>query len=659
MGKLLIGINDLATKNPTLAAQWDFEKNNGLTPEQVASGSHKKAWWKCPQCQHSWEAQINARNRGNGCPECGKKSKLKKYRKTRLQQGNNTLSALNSPVLSEWDYTRNKELLPEDVTPHTSQKAWWKCSICGQSWKARIAGRTYEGKGCPVCRGNIVVPGINDLASINPSVAKEWDVQANGAVLPTQVTANSSKKVAWICSVCGHKWKTTIASRNQGTGCPQCAKTYRTSLPEQIVFYYIRMHFGDAVNGYQPAWLNGGDIDIYISSLQLGIEYDGQHWHADPFKDQKKAALAFAHGIQLIRIREPGLPPLHMENGNILLIKELDKNYEYLKNTIETLALLVNARFGQKWVPEVDISKDLSHILSTYERSKKEQSLAFKFPELVKEWDISANRDLSPDQVTAGSDKKVWWKCSRCGFSWQASVGDRTRGHSCPYCAGSVLRTGFNDLQTKRPEVASEWCYAQNGDLLPSQVAYRGNHKAWWECKKCGYIWQSRIADRSNGVGCPACSGKAVFPGQNDLATLNPGLAAEWDFEKNHNMQPTAVTPNSNKRAYWRCKSCGHSWGAAIYARNAGRGCPMCGNENRKKTHMLPQPGDSLQDLYPKLAGEWHSVKNGAKTAAMIYPNSHSVAWWQCSSCGHEFERRIQSHVKSKRCPVCKSKVSE
>lgn len=60
--------------------------------------------------------------------------------------------------------------------------------------------------------------------------------------------------------------------------------------------------------------------------------------------------------------------------------------------------------------------------------------LATTHPDLVKEWDYEKN-DLKPTDVTAGSAKKVWWKCQN-GHSWQASVVNRAKGTGCPFCSG-------------------------------------------------------------------------------------------------------------------------------------------------------------------------------------------------------------------------------
>ena len=64
--------------NPTLIAEWNWEKNNdlGLDPKTLTLGSNKKAWWLC-QKGHEWQAIICNRNRGTSCPECAKAKRKK------------------------------------------------------------------------------------------------------------------------------------------------------------------------------------------------------------------------------------------------------------------------------------------------------------------------------------------------------------------------------------------------------------------------------------------------------------------------------------------------------------------------------------------------------------------------------------------------------
>lgn len=82
-------------------------------------------------------------------------------------------------------------------------------------------------------------------------------------------------------------------------------------------------------------------------------------------------------------------------------------------------------------------------------------SLAAVHPELIAEWS-EKNLPLTPDSITFGSNKKVWWK-GACGHEWETSVKARSNGEKCPICSGARVVTGINDLSTLKPELASEW----------------------------------------------------------------------------------------------------------------------------------------------------------------------------------------------------------
>ena len=74
--RIWVGFNDLETQNPRLASEWHPTKNNELLPTDFVVSSAKKAWWKCNTCGYEWEALINSRNRGSGCPNCANKKKV-------------------------------------------------------------------------------------------------------------------------------------------------------------------------------------------------------------------------------------------------------------------------------------------------------------------------------------------------------------------------------------------------------------------------------------------------------------------------------------------------------------------------------------------------------------------------------------------------------
>lgn len=60
-----------------------------------------------------------------------------------------------------------------------------------------------------------------------------------------------------------------------------------TSFPELVVFDSIKKYFPDAKRSYRPRWLRNPstgkilELDIWIPSLSVGVEYDGGAWHGE------------------------------------------------------------------------------------------------------------------------------------------------------------------------------------------------------------------------------------------------------------------------------------------------------------------------------------------------------------------------------------------
>lgn len=163
--------------------------------------------------------------------------------------------------------------------------------------------------------------------------------------------------------------------------------------------------------------------------------------------------------------------------------------------------------------------------------------LATKYPEIAAEWSTK-NLPLKPTMVSVSSHKKVIW-VDKLGHEWTASVKSRVQGSGCPYCSHNLVLAGFNDLASRFPEIASEWS-ERNLPLTPDMVNEKSTKNVWWKCKTCGYEWKSVVRARAKGSLCPVCADRAVLAGYNDLATTDPELLDEWDYEKNIGTLPTA-----------------------------------------------------------------------------------------------------------------------
>lgn len=291
------GETDLLTTNPELISEWNYEKNTLLTPNMVKAGSSDKVWWICDK-GHEWQAVISSRTvNESGCPFCSGRYAI---------QGENDLMSVDSPLLKEWNYDRNGRLTPSDFKEHSARKIWWKCKK-GHEWCSSISDRS-RGDGCPYCSGKRVLVGFNDLAHINPYIAKEWNYEKNGNKIPQKYTCKSGIKVWWKCEK-GHEWKTSISNRSRGDGCPKCNSGIRTSFPEQAIYFYVKKIYPDAVNRCTDVLPNGMEIDIFIPSINVGIEYDGSVWHESDKaleKEVKKYIECKRNDIFLIRVKEKG-----------------------------------------------------------------------------------------------------------------------------------------------------------------------------------------------------------------------------------------------------------------------------------------------------------------------------------------------------------------
>ena len=106
-------------------------------------------------------------------------------------------------------------------------------------------------------------------------------------------------------------------------------------------------------------------------------------------------------------------------------------------------------------------------------------SLAEVHPELASEWS-EKNLMLTPDDITFGSNKKVWWK-GACGHEWQTSVKASSSGEKCPICSGARVIAGINDLATLEPLLAKQW--SKKNKIKPTEVSIGSHKKVLWKCE--------------------------------------------------------------------------------------------------------------------------------------------------------------------------------
>ena len=469
---------------------------------------------------HPYQISEAHRRQGGRCPFC----LLHK-----LLPGFNDFATHYPDAASEadgWD--------PSTVLRTCRERMSWKCKAAGHAWTMEASKRA-KGTGCPICHilgrsaaaqartAARVVPGVNSLKALYPSVALEADGWEPDAFMPA-----SNQKMPWKCLKYGHKWATSINLRtNMGTGCSVCS---------------------------------GKQVLAGFNDL------------ASKFPEIAKQARGWD-------------PSTVVAGSNKKLPWKCDQGHEW--------TAVVSGRTGRgtgcpKCSGRVAIPG--------------KTSLAAKNPRLAREahgWD--------PDQVTALSNQKKAWKCLLAGHTWIAVVGSRYMGRAgCPHCyreaaseraqarARAKVVVGVNDLFTTDPAVAAE-----ADGWSPAEFTRGSGQKVPWKCLRSGHVWLAPIRNRTVlARGCPCCAGKIAVPGQTDLATLYPEVAA-----RAHGWDPSMVLPRSNRKLEWICPV-GHIYQRVVDAHSAGgvMSCPTCSGRSTKviPTTIIDRPlvqGDLFSEV--------------------------------------------------------------
>lgn len=508
--------------HPDVAKEWHPTKNGDLTPADVSAGSGKKVWWMCPR-GHELQTIVRDRVRGKGCAGCNGRA---------LLPGENDLETLNPEVAAEWHPIKNGSVTARAVRAASTKRAWWRCGD-GHEWETSPYARTGPKRtGCPYCAGNLAIPGKTDMATLHPEVAAEWHPTRNGDRKPAEFTAKSGKKMWWLCKN-GHSWPARINNRTRGIGCPHCLKE--------------------------------------------------RHAATKAARDKKRSDT-------------PAYLPAP-EGGRVL-------------------------------------------------RAQPGNSLADRFPHLIPWWHPTKNGSVKIDEVRPSSNAQFWWQCEH-GHDWLATPTVRVKAKGCHFCDGTslTLQKGYSDLASQKPELAAEWHPELNGDLAPEEIRANATTKVWWTCDH-EHAYQTSPANRGRGGGCPYCQNKKLLSGFNDLATTHPHLVDEWDYDRNSDT-PEDVIAGSHKKRFWLCGS-GHSWEAPLKARAYNEtGCPVCVNAT-----LLVGFNDAAT-THPHLVADWDVAANGALSPQDLMAFSSTRVAWKCAKCGWQWETKIAHRASGSGCPGC------
>jgi hypothetical protein len=586
----------LAEVNPELAKQWHPTKNGDLTPFDFTSKSGVKVLWKCDKGDdHEWETEIGNRSVGKGCPICsGQKTVL-----------SNCLETLRPDLTKEWHPTKNVDLTPRDIMPGSGKKVWWKCDKGDDhEWETSVVSRKKGGR-CSICSGQKTVLS-NCLATLSPNIANQWHPTKNGNLTAYDVTRRSNKKIWWKCDKSDdHQWKTTPNKRNQ-TKCPYC-KTKFLSESNSFGFLYpsLSLEWHSTKNGdLTPS-------DVFPDSAKKVWwkcdKSDDHEWETSVVSRKKGGSCPICHSKKILLSK--CLATTH---------PEIAEQWHPTKNGDLTPDDVVGGKDEKIWwkCPKGD-----DHEWDAIIYSRKSGSgcpvcagrqlgmsncLAKNKPKFAEQWHPTKNGKLKANEVTIGSNKKVWWQClENPSHEWESKISGRVIDNlGCPFCSNQKTNIS-NSLATLYPHLVDEWHPTMNGKLIPDIVNPGSHRKVWWQCLvEPKHEWKTQINSRTRrGFGCPFCSNQELHP-TNSLSALNPKLIKEWHPTKNVDLTPDDVMPGSVKKVWWKCnKGDDHEWKVAVRHRGQrGSNCPYCSltPQSRQELTITFELIRFFKDINPK-----------------------------------------------------------
>ena len=637
---------------------WDSDKNI-LKKEEVTKKS--KVWWKCKN-NHSYSVSVYSRIRSKGCKECDKKNKLLVLREKKSSKKEHIFK-IRPDLEKEWDYSRNT-IDPGILTIGSSVKVNWICFECKHKWPATIKARKKSK--CPICTKKDIALFKQKLAVEKkgvslfdeyPNLIKEWDYE-NNEINPKEISSGSSAIINWKCKF-NHRWPAKIYNRTGNeSGCPDCKAN--TSKLEVFFLCEIRSLYKNV------SWRKkyyGYECDIFIDDINVGIEIDGGYWHKDKIKSDTEKFLALkSNNIDLYRVREDSLPKIL---GKSISFSPKDKKINIFLDFINLISeKYFNPHFEEyilegKQRSRLEYNKILSHLPTPSEG----ETLSYRFPQLVEEWDFVKNYPLVPDMFSYSANSKVNWICFECKHKWPATINNRTRINKpsgCPQCykksAGEILRKGLLNKKGKSfaeeyPEMIHQWDYTLNkkgpeeflsGSNVENNFICKNGHKYK---KPINQVVQSLIKSEF-GNPCPECYKK--LRGSNltksriikdgSLLENYPDLCKQWSFTENEFL-PSEYHSGSDNKVFWECKN-KHLFEARINSRVSGIG--MC------------QECQSISHLHPELMKEWDFSKNKDFDPKKLKPKSKQSVWWKCEN-NHSVESTIIAKTGSGICQECQS----
>jgi hypothetical protein len=434
------------TEHLNLLAQFHPSKNDRPPCAYTSGESKTKIWWQCPIAKdHVWPARFADRlqlykRKGSqfhddggtvGCPFCAPNAK---------PSSTNNLAKNRPEIAKEWDYEKNGGLTPENITTHSGRTVYWICAK-GHSYHSSVHDRTRgdNPSSCPDCSTKNSSPEFRIIAELETIIA---DVQHRVKIhhyeadifLPALKLAVEYDGEYYHGSEKKDRLKNDFF-KAEGITLIRVREGNLKKIDENDICTGTKRLKKEAINDLfsslavlRPTEIAREKVENYISKsdfLNKKRFYDLLS-NIKSVSNQNALLIKFPMLVERWDYERNGnLDPFSVSSGDAQLeVFFVCETHGQYSRTPYSISSLVNPE------PSLGCKKCSGRAPSA------ERNLAFGYPKLSREFAYDLNGELTPENLTPGSSRNVWWRCKN-GHEFQRIIKHRTKkgdDDKCPHC---------------------------------------------------------------------------------------------------------------------------------------------------------------------------------------------------------------------------------
>ena len=453
-------------------------------------------------------------------------------------------------------------------------------------------------KGVMILGGRVKV-GTNDLGTRCPELALEWHKSKNGDMTPKDVCVKSLKKVWWQKVVRKAEkeyileWEATIANRVGGAGCP-----YLSNPPRKVLT---------------------GFNDFASNNLELCKKWN------------------------------------YVKNENITP----DKIYENTNTKYWWIHKVVrdDKEFIHEWKTTPTVIKkskgaDGCPICRGMEVQVGFNDLYTNRHEIAEEWDYERNAPLAPQDVTCGSNRKVYWNCKWCGHNWKAVINNRANHYTkCPKCTAR-MQTSFSEqaIYYYLKKTFSD-CINRDINTIGKEIDVYVPRKKF-AIEYCGLYWHSsKQKKKADMEKQKLCNKQGIT-----LVLINESKNKNEYIADKHIINCIPRSDYSHLKFVFECIN-----KELIDLKILDAPIQIDLEKDIvtiREQYQQIKPENNIEVTHPELIKEWDYENNGNLKPSMFTKGSTANIFWKHTkdTYQHRWKAKICERTQGQNCPICAGK---